>query len=123
MSQIKIKDVIDVGQELIVQVEKDERGNKGAALSTFVSLAGRFLVLMPDNPKGGGISRRIGGEERQELRNLLSQLEVPQGHALIARTAGIGRSQEELNWDLEFLNKIWDAIADVAAQRTAPFLI
>ena len=123
MSQIKIKEVIDVGQELIVQVEKDERGNKGAALSTFVSLAGRFLVLMPDNPKGGGISRRIGGEERQELRNLLSQLEVPQGHALIARTAGIGRSQEELNWDLEFLNKIWDAIADVAAQRTAPFLI
>ena len=123
MSQIKIKEVIDVGQELIVQVEKDERGNKGAALSTFVSLAGRFLVLMPDNPKGGGISRRIGGEERQELRNLLSQLEVPQGHALIARTAGIGRSQEELNWDLEFLNKIWDAIADVAAQRPAPFLI
>ncbi len=123
MSQIKIKDVIDVGQELIVQVEKDERGNKGAALSTFVSLAGRFLVLMPDNPKGGGISRRIGGEERQELRNLLSELEVPQGHALIARTAGIGRSQEELNWDLEFLNKIWDAISDVAAQRPAPFLI
>ena len=123
MSQIKIKEVIDVGQELIVQVEKDERGNKGAALSTFVSLAGRFLVLMPDNPKGGGISRRIGGEERQELRNLLSELEVPQGHALIARTAGIGRSQEELNWDLEFLNKIWDAIADVAAQRAAPFLI
>lgn len=123
MSQIKIKDVIDVGQELIVQVEKDERGNKGAALSTFVSLAGRFLVLMPDNPKGGGISRRIGGEERQELRDLLSQLEVPQGHALIARTAGIGRSQEELNWDLEFLTKIWDAISDVAAQRTAPFLI
>ena len=123
MSQIKIKEVIDVGQELIVQVEKDERGNKGAALSTFVSLAGRFLVLMPDNPKGGGISRRIGGEERQELRNLLSQLEVQQGHALIARTAGIGRSQEELNWDLEFLNKIWEAIADVAAQRSAPFLI
>lgn len=123
MSQIRIKDVIDVGQELIVQIEKDERGNKGAALSTFVSLAGRFLVLMPDNPKGGGISRRIGGEERQELRNLLTQLEVPQGHALIARTAGIGRSQDELNWDLEFLMKIWDAIAEVAAQRSAPFLI
>ena len=123
MSQVRIKDVIEVGQELIVQVEKDERGNKGAALSTFVSLAGRFLVLMPDNPKGGGISRRISGEERQELRNLLSSLEVADGHALIARTAGIGRSQEELNWDLEFLNKIWDAIANVASQRAAPFLI
>ena len=123
ISQVQIKDVIEVGQELIVQVEKDERGNKGAALSTFVSLAGRFLVLMPDNPKGGGISRRISGEERQELRNLLSNLEVADGHALIARTAGIGRSQDELNWDLEFLNKIWEAIANVAKQRPAPFLI
>ena len=123
MSAVQIKDVIEVGQELIVQVEKDERGNKGAAISTFISLAGRFLVLMPDNPKGGGISRRISGEERQELRNLLSNLEVPQGHALIARTAGIGRSQEELDWDLDFLRKIWDAIANVASQRAAPFLI
>jgi len=123
ISSVQIKNVIEVGQELIVQVEKDERGNKGAALSTFVSLAGRFLVLMPDNPKGGGISRRISGEERQELRNLLSGLEVPDGHALIARTAGIGRSQEELDWDLDFLKKIWDAIANVAAERSAPFLI
>ncbi len=123
ISSVQIKDVIEVGQELIVQVEKDERGNKGAALSTFVSLAGRFLVLMPDNPKGGGISRRISGEERQELRNMLSNLEVPDGHALIARTAGIGRTQEELDWDLDFLNKIWQAISNVAAQREAPFLI
>ncbi len=123
ISTVQIKDVIDVGQELIVQVEKDERGNKGAALSTFVSLAGRFLVLMPDNPKGGGISRRISGEERQELRSLLSDLEVPEGHALIARTAGIGRSQEELDWDLDFLKKIWVAISNVAAERSAPFLI
>ncbi len=123
ISSVQIKDVIEVGQELIVQVEKDERGNKGAALSTFISLAGRFLVLMPDNPKGGGISRRISGEERQELRNMLSNLEIPDGHALIARTAGIGRSQEELDWDLDFLRKIWQAISNVAAQRKAPFLI
>ena len=123
ISSVQIKDVIEVGQELIVQVEKDERGNKGAALSTFISLAGRFLVLMPDNPKGGGISRRISGEERQELRNMLSNLEVPDGHALIARTAGIGRSQEELDWDLDFLKKIWQAISNVAAERKAPFLI
>ena len=92
------------GQELIVQVEKDERGNKGAALTTYVSLAGRYLVLMPNNPRGGGVSRRIEGEDRNELRDAMAQLEVPEGMSLIARTAGIGRTAEELQWDLNYLH-------------------
>jgi ribonuclease E len=123
MSQVKIRDVIKEGQELIVQVDKEERGTKGAALTTFISLAGRYLVLMPNNPKGGGISRRIEGEERAELREAMSQLKVPEDYALIARTAGIGRSAEELQWDLDYLVATWDAISKAAAERSAPFLI
>jgi len=123
MSQVRIKDVIKEGQEFLVQVEKEERGNKGAALTTFISLAGRFLVLMPNNSKGGGISRRIEGEERAELRRILSELDVPKEHALIARTACIGRSREELQWDLDYLLQLWSAIDKVAQERPAPFLV
>ncbi len=123
MAQVRIQDVIKEGHELLVQVEKDERGNKGAALTTFISLAGRFLVLMPRNPKGGGISRRIEGEQRAELREAMSQLELPTEHALIARTAGIGKSVEELQWDLDFLLQLWDAIHSAAEQKPAPFLV
>ncbi len=123
MAQVRIQDVIKEGQELLVQVEKDERGNKGAALTTFISLAGRFLVLMPNNPKGGGISRRIEGEERAELRQAMAQLETPTEHALIARTAGIGKKIEELQWDLDFLLQLWDAITEASAARPAPFLV
>ncbi len=123
MSQVRIKDVIKEGQEFLVQVEKEERGNKGAALTTFISLAGRFLVLMPNNSKGGGISRRIEGEERAELRRILSELTVPEAHALIARTACIGRTREELQWDLDYLLQLWDAIDKVAEERPAPFLV
>src|ERR671913_821675 len=95
-----LKELLREGQEVVVQVDKDERGNKGAALTTFISLAGRYLVLMPNNPRGGGVSRRGGGEERQELRETMDQLELPSGMSIIARTAGIGRSVEELQWDL-----------------------
>ena len=123
MAQVRIKDVIDEGQELLVQVEKDERGTKGAALTTFISLAGRYLVLMPNNPKGGGISRRIDGEERSDLREAMSGLECPPKHSLIARTAGIGKSPEELQWDLDFLLQLWEVIAEAANSQEAPFLV
>ncbi len=123
MSQVRIKDVIREGQEMIVQVDKEERGTKGAALTTFVSLAGRYLVLMPNNPRGGGISRRIEGEERAELREAMSQLKLPDDYSVIARTAGIGRSAEELQWDLDYLINLWDAIYKAAQERPAPFLI
>jgi ribonuclease E len=123
MSQIKIKDVIKEDQELVVQVEKEERGTKGAALTTFVSLAGRYLVLMPNNPRGGGISRRIEGEERAELREAIAQLNIPRDYSVIARTAGIGRGAEELQWDLDYLVATWDAITRAASERKAPFLI
>ncbi len=123
MAQVRIQDVIKEDQEFLVQVEKDERGNKGAALTTFISLAGRFLVLMPNNPKGGGISRRIEGEERTELRDAMAQLAVPNEHALIARTAGIGKSFEELQWDLDYLLQLWSAIEGAASERDAPFLV
>ncbi len=119
----RIQDVLREGMEVIVQVEKDERGNKGAALTTYISLAGRYLVLMPNNPRGGGVSRRIEGEERQELKDLLSQLEVPNGMSLIARTAGIGRSLEELQWDMGYLMQLWRAIEGAAGAQNAPFLI
>jgi ribonuclease E len=110
----RIQDAIREGAELIVQVEKEERGNKGAALTTFVSLAGRYLVLMPNNPRGGGVSRRVEGEDRQELREAIDQLELPQGMSVIARTAGIGRAVEELQWDLNYLLQLWRAIDDAA---------
>ncbi|HEU0188421.1 MAG TPA: Rne/Rng family ribonuclease [Gallionella sp.] len=118
-----IKEALREGQELLVQVEKDERGNKGAALTTFISLAGRYIVLMPNNPSGGGVSRRIEGEERDELREVLSHVEVPQGMSIIARTAGIGRNEEELQWDLDYLKQLWDAIESAAKSEKAPSLI
>ena len=105
-----IKEALREGQELLVQIEKEERGNKGAALTTFISLAGRYLVLMPNNPRGGGVSRRIEGEDRQELREAMDQLELPAGMSIIARTAGIGRTASELQWDLNYLLKLWTAI-------------
>ncbi|HTN50011.1 MAG TPA: ribonuclease E/G [Burkholderiaceae bacterium] len=109
-----IKEALREGQELLVQIEKEERGNKGAALTTFISLAGRYLVLMPNNPRGGGVSRRIEGEDRQELRETMDQLELPAGMSIIARTAGIGRSASELQWDLNYLLKLWTAIDGAA---------
>jgi ribonuclease E len=118
-----IKEALKEGQELLVQVEKDERGNKGAALTTYISLAGRYIVLMPNNPHGGGVSRRIEGEDRNELRDILDQLEVPKGMSVIARTAGIGRSLEELQWDLNYLTQLWDAIEGAAETEKAPSLI
>ncbi|MDR2195033.1 MAG: Rne/Rng family ribonuclease [Gallionellaceae bacterium] len=118
-----IKEALKEGQELLVQVDKDERGNKGAALTTYVSLAGRYIVLMPNNPNGGGVSRRIEGEDRNELRDILAQLEVPSGMSIIARTAGIGRSLEELQWDLNYLEQLWTAIESAAATEKAPSLI
>lgn len=119
----RIQDVLREGMEVIVQVEKDERGNKGAALTTFVSLAGRYLVLMPNNPRGGGVSRRIEGEDRQELKEMMSQLDIPKGMSLIARTAGIGRSLEDLEWDLNYLLQLWGAIEEAANARNGSFLI
>ncbi|MFD2198557.1 ribonuclease E [Halomonas beimenensis] len=118
-----IKEVLKEGQEVIVQVDKEERGNKGAALTTFISLAGRFLVLMPNNPRAGGISRRIEGEERAQLKEAMSQLTVPDKMGLIVRTAGIGRSPEELQWDLDYLVQVWESITEEAGKRPAPFLI
>ena len=119
----RIQDALSVGQELIVQVEKDERGNKGAALTTYISLAGRYLVLMPNNPRGGGVSRRVEGDERAELRDVMDQLEVPSGMSLIARTAAIGRSAEELQWDLNYLLQLWQAIEGAAQSQSGAFLI
>ncbi|MDI5985096.1 ribonuclease E, partial [Halomonas sp. M4R5S39] len=118
-----IKEVLKEGQEVIVQVDKEERGNKGAALTTFISLAGRFLVLMPNNPKAGGISRRIEGDERSQLKDAMGQLTVPDKMGLIVRTAGIGRSPEELQWDLDYLVQVWESITAEAGKRPAPFLI
>jgi ribonuclease E len=118
-----IKDAIKEGQELLVQVEKEERGNKGAALTTFVSLAGRYLVLMPNNPRGGGVSRRIEGEDREELKENLDQLDYPKGMSLIARTAGIGRSAAELQWDLNYMLKLWTAIDEASKAGKGAFLI
>ena len=120
---VSVKDVLAEGQELLVQVEKEERGRKGAALTTFPSLAGRCLVLMPNNPRAGGISRRIEGEERTALREALSGLEVPVGMGLIVRTAGVGKSQEELQWDLDYLLKLWSAVETAANERSGSFLV
>ena len=121
--RVNIKDVLKEGQEVIVQVEKEERGNKGAALTTFISLAGRYLVLMPNNPRAGGISRRIEGEERNELREALNGLNAPADMGLIVRTAGLGRSSEEMQWDLDYLLQLWGAIKEASLDRAAPFLI
>jgi ribonuclease E len=123
VSQARINDVIREGQELMVQVEKEERGNKGAALTTFVSLAGRYVVLMPNNPRGGGVSRRIEGDDRAELKEAMDQLEYPKGMSIIARTAGIGRSAPELQWDLNYLLKLWTAIDGAAKGGKGAFLI
>ena len=123
VGQARIQDAIREGQELLVQVEKEERGNKGAALTTFVSLAGRYVVLMPNNPRGGGVSRRIEGEDRAELKENMDQLEYPNGMSIIARTAGIGRSAPELQWDLNYLLKLWTAIDGAAKGGKGAFLI
>jgi ribonuclease E len=119
----RTQDALKEGQELIVQVDKDERGSKGAALTTYISLAGRYLVLMPNNPRGGGVSRRIEGEDRNELREVIGQLDVPEGMSVIARTAGIGRSLEELHWDLDYLLQLWQAVDGAAQMQKGAFLI
>src|SRR5437763_5002874 len=132
VGRARIQDALSEGQELIVQVEKDERGNKGAALTTFISLAGRYLVLMPNNPRGGGVSRRVEGEDRDELREIMDKLEVPAGMSIIGRTAGISRAFEELQWDLTYLLKLWSKIVEATEPardsegkllNPAPFLI
>ncbi|PSJ18831.1 Rne/Rng family ribonuclease [Nitrosomonas supralitoralis] len=119
----RVHDLLQEGQELIVQVDKDERGTKGAALTTYISLAGRYLVLIPNNPNSGGVSRRISGEERNDLRDIIAKLEIPAGMSIIARTAGIGRSGEELQWDLNYLTQLWYAIEEAANNQDGVFLI
>jgi ribonuclease E len=121
--RMKIKDVVKEGTEIIVQVDKEERGNKGAALTTFISLAGRYMVLMPNNPRAGGISRRIDGDDRTELREALSALEIPNGMGVIIRTAGVGRSAEELQWDLNYLLQLWEAITTANSEVKTPALL
>jgi len=118
-----IRSAIKEGQQVIVQVDKEERGNKGAALTTFISLAGRYLVLMPNNPRAGGVSRRIEGDDRKEIRDAMSGLDIPQGMGLIVRTAGVGRATEELQWDMDYQVQVWSAIEKAAANRPAPFLV
>ena len=121
--RLSIKDAIKEGQELVVQVEKEERGNKGAALTTFISLAGRYLVLMPNNPRAGGVSRRIQGDDRNLVRDAMSAMNIPDDMGMIVRTAGIGRSAEELQWDLDYLVHLWGVIKSASEERPAPFLI
>jgi ribonuclease E len=122
-SRINIKEAVKEGREVVIQIDKEERGTKGAALTTFVSLAGRYLVLMPNNPRAGGVSRRIEGQDRSELRDVMSQLSIPEDMGLIVRTAGVGKNTEELQWDLDYLIQLWQAIEASASQRKAPFLI
>ncbi|WP_296897104.1 ribonuclease E/G, partial [Thiohalocapsa sp.] len=122
-TKASIKELVKEGREVVVQIDKEERGNKGAALTTFISLAGRYLVLMPNNPRAGGVSRRIDGADRSELREALSQLEIPEDMGLIVRTAGVGKSADELQWDLDYLLQLWDAIKTSSESRKAPFLI
>ncbi|MEM6474311.1 MAG: Rne/Rng family ribonuclease, partial [Planctomycetota bacterium] len=122
-NRVSIRDVLKEGQDIVVQIEKEERGNKGAALTTFVSLAGRFLVLKPNKPKSGGVSRRITGEDREEIREALSSLDIPDGMSVIVRTAGIDRTPEELEWDLNNLFSVWEAIKKVVVAKASPFLI
>src|ERR1700689_122118 len=121
--RMNIRELLTEGQEILVQVEKEERGTKGAALTTFISLAGRFLVLMPNNPRAGGVSRRIEGEDRDQMREIMGQLNIPEGMGAIVRTAGVGRTVEELQWDLDNLRTQWDQIAAAAGERPAPFLV
>jgi len=121
--RVDIKDAVKAGQEIIVQVEKEERGTKGAALTTFISLAGRYLVLMPNNPRAGGVSRQISRDDRKELLDTLKQITIPDGMGLIVRTAGVGREQEELQWDLDYLLHLWEAIKTATVSRPSPFLI
>ncbi len=121
--RVNIKDVLREGQEVMVQIDKEERGNKGAALTTFISLAGRYLVLMPNNPRAGGVSRRIEGEDRSELRDIMADLAIPDSMGLIVRTAGVGKSSEELQWDLDYLLRLWTAIEEASREQAAPFLI
>ncbi|MGL4667874.1 MAG: Rne/Rng family ribonuclease, partial [Saezia sp.] len=123
IGQIRINEAVHVGQQLIVQVEKEERGTKNAALTTFISLAGRYLVLMPNKARSGGISRRVEGDERQELRTAMGELSYPKGISIIARTAGIGRAPNELQWDLDYLLGLWNAISDAADAQEGAFLI
>ena len=118
-----IKEILQEGQEVLVQVDKEERGNKGAALTTFISLAGRYLVLMPNNPRAGGVSRRIEGEERSELREAMAAMEIPEGMGVIVRTAGVGKCTEELQWDLDYLVRLWSAIDKAGKERPASFLV
>jgi ribonuclease E len=118
-----IRDFLKDGQQLLIQVEKEERGNKGAALTTYISLAGRYLVLMPNNPRAGGVSRRIEGEDRTELREALADLKIPEGMGVIARTAGVGRTTEELQWDLDYMTALWTAILEASGEAQAPALI
>src|SRR5690349_8923525 len=118
-----MRDLLSEGQEVIVQVEKEERGNKGAALTTFISLAGRFLVLMPNNPRAGGVSRRIEGEDRDQMRQVMDDLKIPDGMGAIVRTAGVGRAVEELQWDLDNLKGQWDQIDAATKDRPAPYLV
>ena len=118
-----MRDLLSEGQEVIVQVEKEERGNKGAALTTFISLAGRFLVLMPNNPRAGGVSRRIEGEDRDQMRQVMDELKIPDGMGAIVRTAGVGRAAEELQWDLDNLRGQWDQIDAATKDRPAPYLV
>ena len=121
--RVQIREVLREGQEIVVQVDKEERGTKGAALTTFISLAGRFIVLMPNNPGAGGVSRRIQGEERDSVRQSLEDVQIPDGMGCIVRTAGIGRTTEELKWDVDYLLRVWEAIKQVVVTRPAPFLI
>jgi len=121
--RLEIKDVLKEGQEILIQIAKEERGTKGAALTTFISLAGRYLVLMPNNPRAGGISRRIEGDDRSELRAVLDSLTIPDGMGMIVRTAGVGKSDEELQWDMDYLARVWEAIESAAPEKAAPFLI
>ena len=119
----RINEVLKEGQEILVQVEKEERGNKGAALTTFISLAGRYLVLMPNNPRAGGVSRRIEGADRSEIRDIMASLNIPDGMGLIVRTAGVGKNHDELQWDMDYLLQLWSAIEEASSQRTGSFLV
>ena len=121
--RLTIKDVLEEGQELIVQVEKEERGNKGAALTTYISLAGRYLVAMPNNPRVEGVSRQIEGDDRLEARDTMNGLTIPEGMGIILRTAGVGKSKEEMQWDLDYLSQLWETVKNASKERSAPYLI